>query len=51
MPKIFQSDNGNEYKNKIINNYLTTNNNEHVFSSPRHPKTNGVAEVVHQEVR
>lgn len=30
-PKIFQSDNGTEYKNTLINNYLTTNNINHLF--------------------
>ena len=50
-PKIIQTDNGTEYKNNIINNLLTSNNIEHIFSSPRHPQTNGVVEVVHKEVR
>ena len=50
-PKIFQSDNGTEYKNTLINNYLTTNNINHIYSSPRHPQSNGVVEVVHKEVR
>ena len=30
---------------------LTSNNIEHIFSSPRHPQTNGVVEVVQKEVR
>ena len=50
-PKIIQTDNGIEYKNNIINNLLTSNNIEHIFSSPRHPQINGVVEVVHKEVR
>jgi transposase InsO family protein len=37
-PKILQSDNGSEYKNKI-------------FSAPRHPETSGVIEVSHKEIR
>ena len=49
--KIFQSDNDTEHKNVLINNYLTTNNIKQVFSSSRHPQTNGVMEVVHEEVR
>ena len=40
-----------EYKNNLIKNYLTTNKINHIFSSPRHPQTNGVVEVVHKEVR
>ena len=50
-PKIFQSDNGTEYKNTLINNYLTTNNINHIYSSPRHPQSNDVDEVLHNEVR
>ena len=49
--KILQSDNGTEYNNSIINNYLASNNVEHIFSSPRHPQTNGVVEVVYKEVK
>jgi len=50
-PKIIQSDNGSEYKNAIINNLLTSNNIKQIFSSHRHPQTNGVVEIVHKEVR
>ena len=50
-PQILQSDNGTEYNNGIINNFLTTNNVKHINSSPRHPQTNGVVEIVHKEVR
>ena len=48
---IFQSDNGSEYNNAIIKNFLESNNVKHLFSSPQHPKSNGVIEVVHKEVR
>ena len=40
--KILQSNNGTEYNNSIINNYLASNNVEHIFSSPRHPQTNAL---------
>ena len=50
MSKIFQSHNGSEYKNAVVNNYLTSNNIKHIFSSPKHPQSNGVVEVVHKEV-
>ena len=50
-PEEFQSDNGPEYKNNLIKNILDSNNIIHIFSSPRHPKSNGVVEVVHKEVR
>ena len=39
-PKEFQSDNGSEYKNNLIKNFLDDNNIIHIFSSPRHPKSN-----------
>lgn len=48
---IFQSDNGSEYNNSIINNFLETNNVKHILSSPKHPQSNGDVEVVHKEVR
>ena len=48
---IVQSDYGKEYNNAIINNFLKNNNIEHLNSSPRHPQTNGVVEVIHKEVR
>ena len=44
-PQILQSDNGTEYNNGIINNFLTTNNVKHINSSPRYPQTNGVVEI------
>ena len=50
-PLIFQSDNGLEYNNTIIKNFLESNNVKHIFSSPRHPQSNGVVEVIHKEVR
>lgn len=50
-PKMIQSDNDSEYKNAIINNLLTLNNIKEIFSSPRHPQTNWVVEIVHKEVR
>ena len=48
---MIQSDNDSEYKNAIINNLLTLNNIKEIFSSPRHPQTNWVVEIVHKEVR
>ena len=50
-PKELESDNGAEYKNNLIKNFLDDNNIIHIFSSPRHPKSNGVVELVHKEVR
>ena len=50
-PLIFQTDNGFEYNNSIIINFLESNNVKHIFSSPRHPQSNGVVEVIHKEIR
>lgn len=49
MPKFFQSDKGSEYKNSVINKYLTTNYISQVISSPRNPKINRVMEVIRKE--
>ena len=46
-PSIFQFDNGTEFKNNEILAFLH-NNIEAIFSSPFHPQTNGVVEVVHK---
>ena len=51
QPKIFQSDNRSEYNNALVKNFLITNNIKQIFSSPRHPQSNGVVEVVYKEVR
>ena len=50
-PKILQTDNGTEYKNNTIENFCVSNKIQHIFSTPRHPQTNGVVEIVHKEVR
>ena len=51
IPAILQTDNGSEYKNDIIKEFCETNNISHIFSSPRHPQTNGEIEVAHKETR
>ena len=50
-PLIFQTDNGFEYNNSIIINFLESNNVKHIFSSPRHPQRNGVVEDIRKEIR
>ena len=49
--KILQVDNGKELKNKVLEKYCHENNIKLVHSSPYHPQTNGVCEVVHKEIR
>ena len=49
--KILQVDNGTEFKNKLLETYCNNNNIKLVHSSPYHPQTNGVVEVVHKEIK
>ena len=51
FPKILQTDNGPEYCNNLIDTFCAENNIKHITSSPRHPQTNGVIEIVHREIR
>ena len=51
FPNIIISDNGSEYKNHIIKEYCDNNKILQIFSSPRHPRTNGVIEIAHKETR
>ena len=50
-PKILQTDRGADYNNKIIDNFCKVHNIKHILSSPYHPKTNGLEEVAHKEIR
>ena len=45
IPNIIQTDNGLEYKNALIDEFCLNKNIKHIYSSPYHPKTNGVVEV------
>ena len=49
-PKIIQTDNGKEFKNRLLENYLEENEIKHVSSRPHHPQTNGCIERYHREV-
>ena len=49
--KILQVVNRTEFKNKVLEKYCHDNNIKLVHSSPYHPQTNGVCEVVHKEIR
>lgn len=50
-PKLIQTDNGLEYKNSTIKEFYEYNKIIHIFTSPRHPQTNGCVEIVHKETR
>ena len=49
-PKIIQTDNGKEFKNRLLENYLEETEIKHVSSRPHHPQTNGCLERYHREV-
>ncbi len=50
-PKILESDNRSEYKNKLIDEFYFSNNIKHIYFSPYHPSANGVVEVSYKEIR
>ena len=47
---IIQTDNGLEFKNQLIENYLKNEGIHHVLSRPHHPQTNGCLERYHREL-
>ena len=49
--KFFQTDNGSEFKNRELKIYLENENICQIFSSIRHPQTNGCVEATHKTVR
>ena len=49
--KIFQTDNGTEFKNKELKLYLEKEDIKQVFSRPYHPQSNGAVEALHKSVR
>ena len=49
-PSSLQCDNGLEFKNKKIKEFCLQNNINLIFSSVRHPSTNGVCERIHREI-
>ena len=44
LPRKIRSDQGKEFKNRIIRRYLQSQNIVHIFSLPRNPQSNGQAE-------
>ena len=49
--KIFQTDNGTEFKNAELKTFLENEGIKHVFSRPYHPQSNGAVEAVHKSVK
>ena len=50
-PKIFQFDNGSEFRNNEIQSFMHNMGIEVVYSAPYHPQTNGAVEAVHKEIK
>ena len=50
-PKVLQTDNGLEFKNNLLKEYLDKEGITHIFSLPHHPQTNGCLERYHHEVK
>ena len=51
VPKILQSDNGGEFKNSILDQYLSKINVRHIFGSPYHPKSQGSVEANNRTIQ
>ena len=49
-PNILHCDNGREYKNQFLKIYFTNNNINLNHSGVKHPTTNSVVEIVHQDI-
>ena len=49
-PVIIQTDNGLEFKNKMLEAYLKEERIKHILSRPHHPQTNGCLERYHREL-
>ena len=50
-PKSLGSDNGREFKNKLIEDYLKNNNIKFVHGFPYKPNSQGVVEIVHKTIK
>lgn len=50
IPESIQSDNGLEFRNKLLNKYYIDNNIKIIHSSVKHLTTNGVVERIHQAI-
>ena len=50
-PKIIQTDNGFEFKNHLLFEFLDNEGIVHIYSRVHHPQTNGCLERYHKEVK
>ena len=51
VPKILQSNNGGEFKNSILDQYLSKINVWHIFGSPYHPQSQGSVEACNRTIQ
>ena len=50
-PVFLQTDNGLEFRNKLLSEYLENEGIKHILSRPHHPQTNCSLERYHREVK
>ena len=50
VPNILQCDNDLEYINHFLKDYCNNKNINLIYSGIKHPTTNGVIEIVHQDI-
>ena len=48
---MLQSDNGTEFKNKLLGDYLQKKKIDHIFGSPYHPQSQGSVEVFNRIIQ
>ena len=51
FPKMLQSDNGTEFKNKLLGDYLQKKKIDHIFGSPYHPQSQGSVEAFNRTIQ
>ena len=51
FPEEIGSDNGSEFKNSLIENFLKENNVEFIHGAPYNPHSQGVVERFHQTIK
>ena len=50
-PKILHLDNGGEFRNKVIENYLKENNIDHITGGPYNPQHQGAVEAFNKTIQ
>ena len=50
-PKILHTDNGGEFRNKLMENYLKENNIDHITGGPYNPQHQGAVEAFNRTIQ